>query len=84
MKEYTIKSEYKLTSTQMPICTINLNGVPGRQLIYWDTTDKLLHSDHDDPDEENPEYRCNTLEDAIDTARDLYERSSGWDLEWID
>lgn len=64
------------------ICTINLNEQEGRQTIYWDTDDKLLHSDAD-PDA-NTEYRCETIEAAQDTAHALWDWGGGWDLEWIE
>lgn len=66
------------------ICTINLNDQEGRQTIYWDTEDKFLHSTADDPDQENPEYRCETIEEAQDTAFALWGNTWGWDLEWIE
>lgn len=66
------------------ICTINLNDQEGRQTIFWDTDDKLLHSTADDPDQENTEYRCETIEEAQDTANALWGNSWGWDLEWIE
>lgn len=62
------------------ICTINRNCEPGRQVIYWDTEDKLLHSDLD-PEAENG-YPCETLEAAADMARMLWEHDC-WGFEWI-
>lgn len=69
---------------KIDICTINLNGDEGRQTIYWDTEDKLLHSTADDPEQENPEYHCETIEEAQDTAHALWGWGGGWDLEWIE
>ena len=64
------------------LCTINLNEQEGRQTIYWDTEDKLLHSDAD-PDA-NTEYRCETIEEALETCQALWGWGGGWDLEWIE
>lgn len=64
------------------ICTINLNEQEGRQTIYWDTEDKLLHSDAE-PDA-NTEYHCETIEEAQDTAQALWGWGGGWDLDWIE
>lgn len=61
------------------ICTIDRNCEEGRQLIYWDTEDKLLHTDLD-PEAENG-YPCETLEAAADMAWMLWE--NGWDFEWV-
>jgi hypothetical protein len=76
-----LKEENKM---KIEICTINMNEVEGRQTIYWDTEDKLLHSTADDPDNECPEYSCESIEDAEDTAYQLWGKVPGWDLEWIE
>lgn len=62
------------------ICTIDRNTEEGRQMIYWDTEDKRLHSELD-PEDENG-YPCETLEDAADMARELWP--FGWNFEWIE
>lgn len=67
---------------KIDICTINLNEGEGRQTIYWDTEDGLLHSSVE-PDA-NTEYLCNTIEKAQETAHALWGCGSGWGLEWIE
>lgn len=64
------------------ICTINMNEGEGRQTIYWDTEDKLLHSDAEP--EANTEYRCENIQEAQETAHALWGWGGGWDLEWIE
>jgi len=64
------------------ICTINMNEGEGRQTIYWDSEDMRLHT-YADPDADT-EYRCETYEQAVDTANALWGRVPGWDLEWIE
>lgn len=64
------------------ICTINLSAEEGRQTIYWDTEDKLLHSSAEP--EANTEYRCETIEEAQETANALWNWGTGWDLEWVE
>ena len=61
------------------VCTIDRNCEPGRQIIYWDTEDLLLHSELEP--EADTEYRCETLEDAANTAWDLWK--NGWGFEWV-
>jgi hypothetical protein len=61
------------------VCTIDRNCEEGRQLIYWDTEDKLLHSELE-PEDENG-YPCETLEDAADMAWALWK--NGWGFEWV-
>lgn len=61
------------------VCTIDRNCEEGRQLIYWDTEDKLLHSELN-PEDENG-YPCETLESAFDMAWSLWR--NGWGLEWV-
>lgn len=65
------------------ICEIDLNVGEGRQKIYWDTEDHLLHSNADDDEECNDAYYCESLEDAIDTAWHLWG-CGVWGFEWID
>ena len=65
------------------ICTINRNCEEGRQLIYWDTEDKLLHTDLD-PEAENG-YPCETLESAADMAWMLWgnDPCGCWGFDWV-
>ena len=65
------------------ICEIDLNEGEGRQKIYWDSEDHLLHSDADDDEENNDAYYCESLEDAQDTAWSLWG-CGAWGFEWID
>lgn len=62
------------------ICTIDINCKEGRQVIYWDTEDKMLHS------ELEPEavigYPCETLAKAKEMAFILW--GNDWHFEWID
>lgn len=62
------------------VCTVDRNCEEGRQLIYWDTEDKLLHTDLD-PEAENG-YPCYVLEDAAYTAYAIW--NPGWNFEWIE
>ena len=62
------------------VCTIDRNYEEGRQLIYWDTEDKLLHSELE-PEDENG-YPCETLEAAGDMAWTLW--GNGWDFAWVE
>ena len=64
------------------ICRIDLNTDDGRQTIYWDTEDKMLHSDAD-PEAEIG-YQCKTLEDAADTAYGLWLEDHWWHFEWVE
>jgi hypothetical protein len=65
------------------ICTIDMNDAPGRQVIYWDTDDKMLHSSAD-PDAETG-YRAETLEEAHEIAHSLWNYpGSPWRLEWAE
>lgn len=64
------------------ICTIDRNCEDGRQTIYWDSEDKLLHSELEP--EADTEYRCETLEDAADTAYALWGKTWGWNFEWVE
>jgi hypothetical protein len=65
------------------ICTIDTNDAPGRQVIYWDTDDKMLHSSAD-PDAETG-YRAETLEEAQEIAHSLWNYpGSPWHLEWAE
>lgn len=65
------------------ICTIDMNEAPGRQVIYWDTDDKLLHSSAE-PEAET-EYRAETLEEAQEIAHSLWNYpGSPWRLEWME
>lgn len=66
---------------KIPVCIINMNEGDGRQMIYWDTEDKLLHSEVEP--EADTEYRCETLEEANETAFALWGRDSLWGFEWI-
>lgn len=61
------------------ICTIDRNTEEGRQMIYWDTEDKLLHSELE-PEDENG-YPCETLEAAADMAWSLW--GNGWGFAWV-
>ncbi len=65
------------------ICTIGLNTGTGRQTIFWDTEDHLLHTTTPLPEDETDEieYRCETLEEAADTAYALWQ--NGWEFEWV-
>lgn len=65
------------------ICTIDLNDETGRQTIFWDTEDHLLHTNNPLPEDETDEteYRCETLEEAASTAWDLWK--NGWGFEWV-
>ena len=68
---------------RIDICTIDLNEGDGRQTIYWDTDDKLLHSDAE-PDAET-EYHCESIDEAQETAQALWNYpGSPWFLEWIE
>ena len=62
------------------ICTINLEG-KDRQTIYWDTEDKLLHTDFDDSECYGVE--CETYEDACSLAYDLWGKTD-WSFEWVE
>ena len=62
------------------VCTIDRNCEEGRQLIYWDTEDKRLHSELE-PEDENG-YPCETLENAADMAQMLW--GNGWGFEWVE
>lgn len=64
------------------ICTIRMNEGEGRQTIYWDTEDKLLHSDAEP--EANTEYLCETKEEAQETANALWGWGGEWGLEWAE
>ena len=64
------------------ICTINLNEEEGRQTIYLNTADHLLHTDYDDT--ECPSGPCYNIEDASKAAWSLWGNVPGWNLEWIE
>lgn len=67
------------------LCTIDMNEGEGRQTIYWDAEDKLLHSTAADPDQSATDCRCETVEEAQETAWALWGRSgSTWSLEWCE
>lgn len=63
------------------ICTINLNEGAGRQTIYWDSEDKLLHTDYDDSEAYGAEFE--TLQRAEDAA-DYIWRDPVWGMEWTE
>lgn len=67
---------------KISICTINMSEGEGRQTIYWDTDDKLLHSDAEP--EAATDYSCDTIDEAQETAHALWGWGGGWDLEWIE
>ena len=75
--------EYFSSGIKVDICTINMNEGEGRQTIYWDTNDKLLHTSYDGS--ECYGIKCNTVEEAWDLAYDLWFRTTiGWNPEWCD
>lgn len=69
---------------RIDICTILVNGSrTEHQTIYWDTEDKLLHSDI----EPEGEGICpsETLEQAKEDAYALWAAGGVfWDFEWIE
>lgn len=67
---------------RVDICTINLNEGEGRQTIYLDPEDHLLHTDYDGS--ECYGLECYTLSEAQDAAWELWGKSGYWFLEWIE
>lgn len=63
------------------ICTISLNVGDGRQTIYWDSDDHLLHTSYDGSVAWDAEL--DTLSDAQETAMKLWANSPEWDAEFI-
>ena len=67
---------------KIDICTINLNEEEGRQTIYLNTADHLLHTDYDDT--KCPSGPCYTITEAAEAAWSLWGNVPAWDLEWIE
>ena len=63
------------------ICTINLNIGEGRQTIYWNSEDHMLHTSYDGSVAWEAELE--TLDAAQKTAMMLYANSPEWDPEFI-
>lgn len=64
------------------ICTIDMNEGEGRHTIRWNPEDHRLYTTAMEESIDTPE--CATIEEAEDTAYQLWGRMKDWHIEWIE